>query len=412
MPPVAEDQSHRQLSPADRDARHRFQSSLLTWLRAAGNPTPESGVALREMIAVLRAQTLDDPGNALLWRSAEAFLAALLDGTLPTDGEARQLCRRLERQLSRPAAASDATALNSALFDFVSQRTALPEGPTTSSTGDTLQQLGLPLKQAAELLPWVGQEFERPERRLTAAQATDWQRATQSLSDAWHDRLRNTAESCRSAALALVDAALGSNDSASLMLAEAMAESAGAADEIERATLPAFRAAFDAALELAAHPDGPDQNDFGAKATAMAERLASARQATAGKSLAKVSPWFLEDAEEWLAELAAGMEAVPPQRLVLISTLDWFADQEACNVMAVRGLATLARQVIGLTRGGDLDTPEMHGLVSQIAQAIRHALTELTEGHAPRPDEALFAELRRRAAQIHAWRTPAASGLE
>ena len=62
------------LSSADQQARSRFQSGLLAWLRAADDAS-----GLREMVAVVRGRAIDDAPNALLWRSAEAFLQAILD---------------------------------------------------------------------------------------------------------------------------------------------------------------------------------------------------------------------------------------------------------------------------------------------------------------------------------------------
>ena len=109
-------------------ARNRFQSGLLTWLRAHAPHEYASG--LREMIAVTRSLAAvgqSGSGDGLLWRSAGSFLQALLDGSLQTDDEARTLCRRLERQLANRSAEyrrDNADTLAQAIFAFVSNRDA------------------------------------------------------------------------------------------------------------------------------------------------------------------------------------------------------------------------------------------------------------------------------------------------
>jgi hypothetical protein len=378
------------LSSADQQARSRFQSGLLAWLRAADDAS-----GLREMVAVVRGQAVDDAPNALLWRSAESFLQAILDGTLSPDDEARKICRRLERHLGGRNTAEDPSELRQALFDFVSNRKSTPGGGTLDSSAGAVALLGT-LGAAAEVLPLLSTGLnDSPARRFDDAQITRWQGAARVLDDAWHRLLTGNPEGCRAAATGLVEVALELSDPPSLQLAEALADAAGLAEDPSRRELPAFRAAFAAALEVAVDPDGPRQKAFDDKASRLSRRLAESRSVPAQAVLPGSSPrWFAEDAHEWVRELAAAIDAVPPKRLVLLSGLDWLARQESCNMMAIRGLATIAHGVIRQVRTDDLDQPDTHALLVDTIAALSTAIDEMANGHPPLPDEDVFGRLR------------------
>lgn len=394
------------LSSADQQARSRFQSGLLAWLRAA-----DDAGGLREMVAVVRGQAIDDAPNALLWRSAEAFLQAILDGTLRPDDEARKICRRLERHLGGRGTGEDPAALREALFDFVSNRQSAAGSGAQESPAGAGALLGT-LGAAAEVLPLLSANLnESPARRFDDAQIARWQAAARALDDAWHRLLTGKPEGCRAAATGLVEVALELSDPPSLLLAEALADAAGIAEDPARRELPAFRAAFAAALEVVTDPEGPRQKAFDLKAPRLARRLAERRSAPTQAVLPGGSPrWFAEDAREWVQELAAAIDAVPPKRLALLSGLDWLARQDACNTMAIRGLATIAHGVVRQVRTDDLDQPETHALLADTVAALATAIDELATGHPPRPDEAVFGRLRALDAALAAQRKQLSSG--
>lgn len=384
------------LSSADRQARSRFQSGLLAWLRAAGDAS-----GLREMVAVVRGRALDDAPNALLWRSAEAFLQALLDGTLAPDDEARQLCRRLERQLARADAAAGRRELADALFAYVSNRTPRAPAPAGAGTATPAGEPRAPsdalkstLGATAELLPLLALN-QKPPRRFDDAQRARWTTAAGALDAAWQRLLTGRESDGRAAATGLVAVALELADPAGLQLAEALADAVGQAEEAAVREGAAFRAAVAAALEIAGAPDGPEQTAFDARVAQAVRRLRDNRAAPARPLLpGGPQPWFAEDAREWLHDLRAAIDAVPPKRLALVAGLEWLAQQDACRVMAVRGLATLALQVIRQVRADDLDQPDTHALLADTIAALDAAIGELAAGQPPRADEPVFARLR------------------
>ena len=81
-----------------RQQRAHFQRGLLGWLRA-----PQSGAGVPEMLdAVKRIESLQDaPSARAFWWIATAFLTALGERALPADGDARQLCSRIDLQIRR-----------------------------------------------------------------------------------------------------------------------------------------------------------------------------------------------------------------------------------------------------------------------------------------------------------------------
>ena len=380
------------LSSADQQARSRFQSGLLAWLRAADDAS-----GLREMVAVVRGQAIDDAPNALLWRSAEAFLQAILDGTLTPDDQARRICRRLERHLGGSNTGEDPAALREALFDFVSNRrpAAANDAQEASPKAGSDALLGA-LGSTAEVLPFLSANLNAaPARQFDPAQIERWQAAARVLDAAWHRLLTGDPDGCRAAATGLVEVALELADPPCLQLAEALADAAGAADNPALRELPAFRAAFAAALEVATHTDGPQQKAFDTKVTQVSRRLGENRTAPTQAVLPGNSPrWFAEDAREWIQEIAAAIDAVPPKRMALLSGLDWLARQDACNTMAIRGLATIAHSVIRQVRTDDLDQAETHTLLAETVAALAAAIDELASGHPPLPNEAVFSRLR------------------
>lgn len=390
----------------DQQARARFQSGLLTWLRAAAPQEHANG--LREMIAVTRglAAAEGSAGDGLLWRSAGSFLQALLDGSLNTDQEARALCRRLERHLASrqgaaPSRRESADALADALFDFVSNRIPGSHGDTAPpATGGGLDSLlAGTLGATADLLPLLGNA--KP-RRLSEQQLARWKSSVADLRRDWHAVQTGERNDCRAASIALLQLALELADAPSLRLAEAFAEAGGAAEDPVVLAQPAFRAAFAAALEVAEHADGPDQKGFDDSANAVASRLSqSARPPLASAGLVCASaPWFADDAHETLTELTAALDAVPPKRLALLAGFDWFIQHDAAKVMAIRGLATTAHRIIGQIRTDDLDQADTHATVGRCIAALRHAVDELSTGLPAKADEAVFAELRALERQI------------
>lgn len=395
------------LSSADQQARGRFQGGLLAWLRAAGDPS-----GLREMVAVVRGQAIDDPANALLWRSAEAFLQVMLEGTMQADDEARQLCRRLERQLGR-AASMPPEELSAALFAWVSNRTPKPdstpadaEAPTASGANALASSLG----GTADVLALLASG--RKPRRFDDAQVARWRQAAESVDAAWHRQLAGYEADGRVAATQLVAVALDFSDPAALRLAEAIADATGLAEEAEVRESAAFRAAMSAALDIARADEGPEQTAFDTRVTQAVRRLSENRRPPARGLLTHgPTPWFIEDAREWLRELDAAIVAVPPKRMALLSGFEWLAGQEACSMIAVRGLSRLAHQVIGQVRTDDLDQPDTHALLADTIRALRAALDELAAGNPPHPDEGVFGRLRALNADLAARRSRLSSAL-
>ena len=401
------------MSAGDRHARSRFQSGLLTWLRAAAPQDHANG--LREMIAVTRALAADgaDSGaDGLLWRSAGSFLQALLDGSLATDEEARALCRRLERHLAiRPEGErrDDANSLGDAIFAYVSSRAPAPAAAMAGADGREAslgKLLGDTLNATADLLPLLG---NAETRRFDDAQLQRWATAVGALRHAWHAVQTGAGTDCRSAATALLQVALELADPAALRLAEAFAEAGGAAEDRTLRALPGFRAAFTAALEVAEHPDGPDQKGFANNAAALADRLvAAATPPKAGSGLVCASaPWFVEDARETLHELSAALDAVPPKRLALLAGFDWFVQHETGKAMAICGLATTAHRIVGQVRADDLDQADTHAIIGRCIEALWRAVGELADGIPPHPDETVFAEVRALATKVRAQRQQA-----
>ena len=391
------------INTGDNQARSRFQNALLTWLRA-GDPLDHAN-GLREMIAVTRSLAVagqDNGADGLLWRSAGSFLQALLDGSLATDDEVRGLCRRLERHLASPeeSRSSNADALAGAIFAFVSNR--LPAAPAAGELADRAPSakdkalntlLGDAFSSTADVLPLLGNATPR---RLNEQQLGRWKTAVAALRQAWRSAEIGQVAACRPASIALLQLTIELADAPSLQLAEAFAEAGGAAEDSVVRALPGFRAAFAAGLELAEHPDGPDQKGFGQNVVALSGRLAGAAipPKGGGALVCTSTPWFAEDAREVLVELAVALDAVPPKRLALLAGFDWFIQHDSGRVMAIRGLATTAHGIIGQIRGDDLDQPATHDTINRAIDALRHAIDELASGLPPRADEAVFGELR------------------
>lgn len=394
------------IGPADRQSKERFQNGLLTWLRAAAPQEHANG--LREMIAVTRAlaATESSAGDGLLWRSAASFLQALLDGTLATDDEARALCRRLERHLARRCNAAPAhpEALADAIFAFVSKRQAAGPGDffdpeATTGLNALPAAFSSTFTATADVLPLLGQS--KP-RRFSDAQLTRWTGAAHQLRRDWNSVQAGKKPECRASAIALLQVALELADAPSLRLAEGLAEAAGISEDRAILGLPSFRAAFAAALECAEHAEGPDRAGFDELSAQLAERLARAALPPRGSDrLVCVSaPWFAEDAQETLTELAAALDAVPPQRPALLAGFDWFVQHESTKTMAIRGLATTAHRIVSRIRADDLDQADTHAIIGRTIAALTTAVNDLAAGSPPEADAAAFAELRALDAQI------------
>jgi len=393
-------------SAGDIEARSRFQNGLLGWLRAAAPQDSASG--LREMIAVTRQLSgegntvAETSGDSLLWRSASSFLQALLDRSLRADEEARSLCKRLERHLAGRGITAEnrpqqAAALADAIFAFVSNRSApvsietLPAESAADRGYNAL--LSSAFSGTADLLPLLGSS--QAARRLSDDQLARWRAATVRLNADWHAVKTGALPHCREAALALVTLSLELADTASLKLAEAFADAAGAAETPSILAQPGFRAGVDAALEVAGHPDGPDQKGFDRLVDTLAERLAkSSVLPKPGTQPISGASWFAEDAREVLTELTAALDAVPPKRLALLSGFEWFAQHDQGKAIAIRGLAATAHRIIGQVRTDDLDESAIHRTVAETIAALQTAVTRLASGQPPHPDEDVFAALR------------------
>lgn len=379
-------------------ARARFQSGLLAWLRA-----PEDPAGLREMIAVLRLLAGDDePARRILWRSAEAFLAAILAGGQPVDAAARTLCRRIERQLAASASGdlADAAPLREALFAFVSRKLA-GGAPETAPAPQLNSLLGGTLGRTAELLPLIAGAV-RP--RYPAERVAAWHAQAASLAEAWQALYRSAdAEPCRRAATALVASALALNDPGCLRLAEALAAACALGEDARARAQPVLRAAVAAGLEIAAERDGPNHPQFARRVELAATRLDQAgRQVT---SLARIARsdrlWYVDEAREVVGELRAALHAVPPDAVALSQGADWFggADAGAGQAVAVRGLASLIAGLVRRAPVAALDTSLFQETLGRSFDALERALDEIAEGHPPAADERVFAELRRLSAE-------------
>jgi chemosensory pili system protein ChpA (sensor histidine kinase/response regulator) len=81
-----------------RQERARFQRGLLSWLR-----TPQDRSGISEMLnAVKRIEATQDVASARsFWWVATGFLAALAEGTLPSETDVKQLCARIDLQIRR-----------------------------------------------------------------------------------------------------------------------------------------------------------------------------------------------------------------------------------------------------------------------------------------------------------------------
>ena len=83
--------------------RARFERGLLSWLRAPH----EDGGACDMQAAVKRIEATQDAAAARsFWWVAAAFLAALADGSVPADPQAKRLCARIDLQIRRLAEGS------------------------------------------------------------------------------------------------------------------------------------------------------------------------------------------------------------------------------------------------------------------------------------------------------------------
>lgn len=255
-------------------ARTRFQNGLLAWLR-------HDNAGLGEMIAVLRELSLacGPSANGILWRSAEAFLAALLDGTLPADDEAKAMCRRIERQLSSldSAAAGVDDDLRDALFAYVSRRRQETSVASAATLPAELHKvIAGSLAKTAAILPLVAGAV--PPRHSEAAVAA-WLDAVRALAAVWHTP--GGMSNCGPPATALVAAALAINAPACLQLAEALAAACGvAADEPAAREHPVLRAAIAAALEIAGERDAPNHPHFDPRVAVAVARLTKAEAET------------------------------------------------------------------------------------------------------------------------------------
>jgi hypothetical protein len=379
--------------PGHRRAQARFQSGLLAWLRSPAEPA-----GLRDMISVVRERTTDEDegGGLLLWRSAESFLAALLDGRLAADDEARALARRIERRLA--AGAADDDDLRAALFAFVSRRAsageARPEIGAAAAAGLTAT-----LAATAELLPLVGRRD-----RCSADQLANWLAAAGALDRAWQTLLRDGLDPCRQRATELVAVALAIGDPACLALAEALASAVGSAEDPGWREAPALRAAIAAALDLVRDPQGPNLPAFPRRSEELVRRLAQGeatlRQSRRTAAETPAPETFRNGANERLEAIAGLLASTPLPVAALREALSWFATQPPGKPMAIRGLVTLWQEALA----GDGEPEALAAAGHKAAGALRAAIEDVSLGRAVHPDDEAFAALRalRRAAAMRA----------
>ncbi len=91
---VAPDEFHRLL----RQERGRFQRGFLAWLR---NPADRSGIGDMQ-VAVRRIEETQELAAARsFWWVAAGFLSALAEGAVREEGQAKQLCARIDLQIRR-----------------------------------------------------------------------------------------------------------------------------------------------------------------------------------------------------------------------------------------------------------------------------------------------------------------------
>lgn len=281
------------LDPATRSAQARFRSGLLAWLRLPGD-----AAGLREMIAVLRdLPAAGAPGDGLVWRSAAAFLASLLDGSRPADDETRRMCARIERHLSahlRGQPLSDA-ALCEALFAFLSGRGAGPAAPAAVPPATTIQRaMGDSLARTAEILPlFIASRVPRHDPAAVA----NWLDAVAALDAAWQEFAHGRAADCRAQTTRLVAAALVVNAPSGLQLAEALATACAGAEDPGRREQPALRAAIAAALEIAGD-GGPNHPYFDERVAHAARRLRGIERETRPAGGAGAKPAAAEPSHE------------------------------------------------------------------------------------------------------------------
>jgi len=153
-----------------RQERARFQRGLLAWLRA---PQDRSGVS--EMLsAVKRIEATQDVASARsFWWIASGFLAALAEGNVPGETNAKQLCARIDLQIRRLLEGSKNVAerlMRDALY-FVAS--ADSDNDTVQQVKDTYQlQAAMPTAETAAPAP---QEATRRRlREVIAATEEAW----------------------------------------------------------------------------------------------------------------------------------------------------------------------------------------------------------------------------------------------
>ncbi|HEY5762467.1 MAG TPA: hypothetical protein VIS73_04590 [Rhodocyclaceae bacterium] len=376
-----------------RRAQARFQSGLLAWLRSSGQPE-----GLRDMVAVVRELSADDgaPGDKMLWRSADSFLAALLDGTLSPDDEAKGLARRIERRLASGSAetrSADDASLREALFAWISRRTLPPGNERASIAVADLPAAGLSstLAATAELLPLLGGRLLPA--RCSDEQLKQWTAGAEALDRAWSALLRDGLDPCRKAATTFVSTALEIGDPACLKLAEALATAVGCAEDPAWRDAAALRAAIAGALDLARDRQGPNHPSFGVRTDELVRRIETAeeglRSARRDSGATGKHEAFIATARERLKAVATLLEATPSASENLREALGWFETQRFGNSMAIRGLVVLWREALAKGRPEALAAPGRQALA-----ALGEALDGLALGRAPHPDIAAFAALR------------------
>ena len=276
---------------------------------------------------------------------------------------------------------------------------SLPNPPEEQENNEAIDPaLRDTLNATAELLPFLEQQ-KTP--RFTPAQHQRWSELSRQLDIAWQAQQKGQQVTCREEATALVELALELNDVACLLLAEAIADAASAAETPSLLAAPIFRAAFNAALEILAAPDGPEQRALDDKARHIAERLSHAKWNAHTPPLVPPSArWFAEDAQEHLIDLQAALDALPPQRLQILSSLQWIEQQEGSSGVAIRGLAKLAHNTVQQMRRDDLDATAHHDLLKVVIQTLSNAIDQLGRGYPPQADETIFAALRELEARL------------
>lgn len=331
-----------------RQARSRYQRGLLAWLQTAGDPA-----GLPEMRGALRLLETEGPAHfGPFWRTAEQFLRALSDGTLPADTESRRLCARIDLQIR--AALAGATAPDTVLSEELDRH--IHQGASRSAA-------------VAELISLVGPS-EAPDLDPEAVSA--WKAAADAIIAAWDGRHGSNLAAFRPGTIQLCAAALALNLPDTLHLAEALASVGDRLDEPEAASQPQLRAAVAAALEILADTTDLGLPVFAQRVEHVARRLRDCCQPQhlpASPTLLRLFTAELREQTQYMRDELARLHPAPELLVEAALTLADHAGQ--LDQFPVLHLAdALAQALERAAYGRGFDAPE-------VREALEATLAEL-----------------------------------